>query len=71
MVIRRDDIPIRNPIKRKQCINFTTVTLSSKAKQMKRRERELQGRSAENKNYYLFHIIYFQNLLRPHYISFG
>jgi hypothetical protein len=39
-VTRRDDIPIRDLTKRKQCINFTTVTLSSKAKQKKGREAE-------------------------------
>jgi len=70
MVPRRDGIPVRDPMKRKQCVNFTTVMLNSKAKQMKRRETVLQGRSAENKNC-TSRIIYFQDLLRPHYISFG
>jgi hypothetical protein len=45
----QDDIPNRDLMKRKQCINHTTVTLNSKAKQMKRRDTALQGRSAENK----------------------
>jgi hypothetical protein len=49
MVTRQADIPIRDLMKRKQCINYTTLMLNSKAKQMKRIETVLQGRSAGNK----------------------